>query len=93
MSEKTIKLFDQEESQSWTSEDIQKLYSELVTYDEEIKALQEAKREHLKETLSAKGIPAKEFNQAVAIIKKELDTQTLFEMTDVINEMRGDLED
>tara|TARA_B100001287_G_scaffold275838_1_gene284661 strand:+ start:1571 stop:1846 length:276 start_codon:yes stop_codon:yes gene_type:complete len=88
MSETTIKLFE-EESQSWTDDDIRKLYRELVTYDEEIKALQEAKRDHLKETLKAKGIPAKEFGQAVAIIKKELDTETLFEMTDVINEMRG----
>lgn len=91
MSDTTIKLFD-EESQAWSSEDVQKLYRELVTYDEEIKALQEAKRDHLKETLKAKGIPAKEFNQAVAIIKKELDTETLFEMTDVINEMRGSSE-
>jgi len=90
-----IKLFenqtsDSEAGASWTTEDVQKLCQELATYDEEIKALQESKREHLNETLKAKGIPAKEFKQAVQIMKKELDTETLFEMTDIMTEMKGD---
>ena len=87
-----IKLFEtekKEEASSWTTNDVRECVKQLNTYDEEIKALQEAKRDWLKDFLEKKNIPSKEFRQAVQIMKKELDKETLFEMTEIISEMMG----
>jgi hypothetical protein len=89
-----IKLFETEDSKeetvsAWSTDDVRECVKTLFTYDEEIKALQDSKREWLKEFLEQKNIPKKEFSQAVQIMKKELDTDALFEMTDIIREMKG----
>ena len=85
-----IKLFETEKEEAGTAiDDVKECVRQLNTYDEEIKALQESKREWLKEFLKRKNIPAKEFRQAVQIMKKELDKETLFEMTEIISEMMG----
>lgn len=84
-----IKLFENEKTEeSWTMDDVREYVKTYFTYEEEIKALQESKREWSKEFLDKKGIPKKELSQAIQIIKKELDTETLFEMTGIITDMK-----
>ena len=84
-----IKLFDDEKTEEqWTMNDVKEYVKTYFTYEEEIKALQESKREWSKDFLERKGIPKKELAQAIQILKKELDTETLFEMTDVISDMK-----
>mgnify|MGYP001294883102 CR=1 FL=1 len=84
-----IKLFDENKTEEqWTMNDVKEYVKTYFTYEEEIKALQESKREWSKDFLEQKNIPKKELAQAIQIMKKELDTETLFEMTGVISEMK-----
>jgi len=82
-----IKLFDdpkEKQKDQWTMEDVKEYVKTLMTYEEEISALQESKREWSKEFLDKKDIPKKELTQAIQIMKKELNTDTIFDMTSAI---------
>ena len=85
------KLFEQEEdttaaNQAWNIEDIKSYVKQYMVYEEEIKTLQESKREWSKEFIEKKNLPKKELAQALLIVKRDLDKEVI---TEIIENIEG----
>ena len=88
-----IKLFESEDStteEAWTMEDVVSYVKQYLVYEEEIKALQESRREWSKEFLEEKNIPKKELTQAIAIVKKDLNFDVLTDIHTNISKVFDD---
>lgn len=70
--------------EAWSMQDVIKYVEQLIVYDEEIKLLQEAKRDWSKDYLENHPIPKKELAVAIAMAKKNLDAEVVSEMHDEI---------
>jgi len=75
---------ENETQEAWSMDDVIKYVQELMVYEEEIKVLQEAKREWSKEYLEDHPIPKKELAIAIAMAKKNLDADVVSDMHDEI---------
>lgn len=87
------KLFEQEEetsNQAWNIEDIKSYVKQFMVYEEEIKALQESKREWSKEFIEKNNLPKKELSQALMIVKRDLDKEVISEIIDTIEDIFTD---
>jgi len=82
MENETIKT--EQEVRAWTMDDVVKYVEQLVVYEEEIKLIQEAKKDWSKEFLNDHPIPKKELAAALAIAKKNLDADIVSDMYDGI---------
>lgn len=70
--------------EAWSMDDVVKYVEQLMVYEEEVKLLQEAKREWSKEYLEDHPIPKKELSVAIAMAKKNLDADVVSEMHEEI---------
>ena len=87
------KLFEQEEgtsNQAWNIEDIKSYVKQYMVYEEEIKTLQESKREWSKEFIEKNNLPKKELSQALTIVKRDLDKEVISEIIDTIEDIFTD---
>ena len=87
------KLFEEEEStsnQAWNIEDIKSYVKQYMVYEEEIKTLQESKREWSKEFIEKNNLPKKELSQALMIVKRDLDKEVISEIIDTIEDIFTD---
>lgn len=74
----------EETGSSWKMEDVIRYVKELMVYDEQIKILQEAKRDWSKEFIEECSIPKKELATALAMVKKNLDADAVDAMYEEI---------
>ena len=87
------KLFEEEESasnQAWNIEDIKSYVKQYMVYEEEIKTLQESKREWSKDFIEKNNLPKKELSQALMIVKRDLDKEVISEIIDTIEDIFTD---
>lgn len=83
------KLFEEEtdSSQAWSIEDVKSYVRQYMVYEEEIKTLQESKREWSKEFIEKKNLPKKELAQALLIVKRDLDKEVISDIIDTIEDI------
>jgi hypothetical protein len=71
----------------WDMEDAKEYVKVYMTYELQIKDLQESRREWSKDFLDEKGLPKKELSTALSAAKKELDIEVVSEIFNNIAEM------
>mgnify|MGYP003977331503 FL=1 len=71
----------------WDMEDAKEYVKVYMTYEMQIKDLQESRREWSKDFLDEKGLPKKELSTALSAAKKELDMDVVSEIFNNITEM------
>ena len=85
-----VRIFNENESQedqnsSWSMDDVKEYVKTYMTYDLQIKDLQESRREWSADFIKDKSLPKKELAQALSTAKKELDMEIVNEIYDNIN--------
>ena len=85
-----VRIFNENESQedqnsSWSMDDVKEYVKTYMTYDLQIKDLQESRREWSADFIKDKSLPKKELAQALSTAKKELDMEIVDEIYDNIN--------
>ena len=75
-----VRIFDEgeadnQESQdsAWCMNDVKEYVKTYMVYDQQIKDLQESRREWSADVIKQKNLPKKELSQALSAAKKELD--------------------
>tara|TARA_B100000427_G_scaffold304066_1_gene289008 strand:+ start:273 stop:548 length:276 start_codon:yes stop_codon:yes gene_type:complete len=84
-----VRIFNENESQddqnsSWSMDDVKEYVKTYMTYDVQIKDLQESRREWSADFIKDKSLPKKELAQALSTAKKELDMEIVNEIYDNI---------
>jgi hypothetical protein len=74
---------------SWKMSDVITYVKELMVYEEQIKILQDSKREWSKEFLEENHIPKKELAVALSIVRKDLDADAIDAMYEEIKMLAG----
>ena len=74
----------QEENTTWSIEDVKDYVNQYMIYEQQIKDLQDSRREWSADFLKAKSIPKKELTQAVRVARQELDMEVVNEIYDNI---------
>ena len=87
-----VRIFNENESQedqnsSWSMDDVKEYVKTYMTYDLQIKDLQESRREWSADYIKSKSLPKKELAQALSSAKKELDMDVVNEIYDNINSL------
>ena len=85
-----VRIFNENESQedqnsSWSMDDVKEYVKTYMTYDLQIKDLQESRREWSADFIKDKSLPKKELAQALSTAKQELDMEIVNEIYDNIN--------
>lgn len=85
-----VKIFNESDSQedqnsSWSMDDVKEYVKVYMTYDLQIKDLQESRREWSADFIKNKSLPKKELAQALSTAKKELDMEIVNEIYDNIS--------
>ncbi len=86
----TVRIFNESDSQddqnsSWSMDDVKEYVKTYMTYDIQIKDLQESRREWSADYIKNKSLPKKELAQALSTAKKELDMEVVNEIYDNIS--------
>lgn len=85
----SLKIFNENDSAedqntSWSMDDVKEYVKTYMTYDLQIKDLQESRREWSADYIKQKSLPKKELAQALSSAKKELDMEVVNEIYDNI---------
>ena len=86
----TVRIFNESENQedqnsSWSMDDVKEYVKTYMTYDIQIKDLQESRREWSADYIKNKSLPKKELAQALSTAKKELDMDVVNEIYDNVS--------
>tara|TARA_A100001011_G_scaffold387004_1_gene464018 strand:+ start:887 stop:1162 length:276 start_codon:yes stop_codon:yes gene_type:complete len=83
-----VRIFDESENEneqtSWNLEDVKEYVKTYLTYELQIKDLQESRREWSSDFIKNKNLPKKELTQALSTAKKDLDMDVVNEIYDNI---------
>tara|TARA_B100000131_G_scaffold322863_1_gene378453 strand:- start:9063 stop:9335 length:273 start_codon:yes stop_codon:yes gene_type:complete len=82
-----VRIFDESEGSeqtTWDLEDVKEYVKTYLTYELQIKDLQESRREWSVDFISSKNLPKKELAQALSTAKKDLDMDIVNEIYDNI---------
>ena len=85
-----VKIFNDDEAgeeTTWSMEDVKDYVKQFMTYEFQIKDLQEARRDWSKDFIERKNIPKKELSQALRAAKQDLDIEVIHEIFDTIKTM------
>lgn len=74
---------------TWTMDDVVNYARQYVVYEQQIKDIQESRKEWSADYLKDKGIPKKELSAAISAAKKELEMDVVQEMYENINTIFG----
>jgi hypothetical protein len=75
---------------SWDLNDAKEYAKQWIVYEQQIKDIQESRKEWSSDFLEKKNIPKKELAQAIRAIKQELDMDVVHEIYDTISPVFGD---
>jgi hypothetical protein len=84
-----VRIFNEEESEAeenttWSIEDVKDYVNQFMVYEQQIKDLQDSRREWSADFLKRKSIPKKELTQALRVARQELDMDVVNEIYDNI---------
>ena len=84
-----VRIFNEEESEAeesttWSIEDVKDYVNQFMVYEQQIKDLQDSRREWSADFLKKKSIPKKELTQALRAARQELDMDIVNEIYDNI---------
>lgn len=84
-----VRIFNDEESSedentTWSVEDVKDYVNQYMIYEQQIKDLQDSRREWSTDFLKQKSIPKKELTQALRVARQELDMDVVNEIYDNI---------
>jgi hypothetical protein len=86
-----VKIFnesdDNSENTSWSLDDVKQYVKEYMTYENQIKDLQAARREWSADFIKDKSLPKKELAQALRTAKQDIDMDVVNEIYDTIQSM------
>jgi hypothetical protein len=90
-----VKIFNEDDNAestntTWNLEDAKEYAKQWLVYEQQIKDVQESRKEWSDDFLKSKNIPKKELNQAIRAIKQELDMDVVHEIYDTISPMFGE---
>jgi hypothetical protein len=74
----------EDENTTWSVDDVKDYVSQYMVYEQQIKDLQDSRREWSADFLKRKSIPKKELTQAVRAARQELDMDVVNEIYDNI---------
>tara|TARA_Y100000310_G_scaffold340554_1_gene436703 strand:- start:423 stop:707 length:285 start_codon:yes stop_codon:yes gene_type:complete len=74
----------EDENTTWSVDDVKDYVSQYMVYEQQIKDLQDSRREWSADFLKRKSIPKKELTQAVRVARQELDMDVVNEIYDNI---------
>ena len=74
----------EDESTTWSVDDVKDYVNQYMVYEQQIKDLQDSRREWSADFLKRKSIPKKELTQAVRVARQELDMDVVNEIYDNI---------
>ena len=72
------------EERSWDLNKVKEYVQKITEYDEQIKLIQEQKREWSKEFIEEHDLPKKEIAQALSIFKKNVDIEVVTEILSTV---------
>ena len=84
-----VRIFNEEESSedentTWSVDDVKDYVNQYMVYEQQIKDLQDSRREWSADFLKQKSIPKKELTQALRVARQELDMDVVNEIYDNI---------
>jgi len=84
-----VRIFNEEEAEAeenttWSIEDVKDYVNQFMVYEQQIKDLQDSRREWSADFLKRKSIPKKELTQALRVARQELDMDVVNEIYDNI---------
>jgi len=90
-----VKIFNEDDNAestntTWNLDDAKEYAKQWLVYEQQIKDVQESRKEWSDDFLKSKNIPKKELNQAIRAIKQELDMDVVHEIYDTISPMFGE---
>jgi len=89
-----VKIFNDSNPDStqttWDLADAKEYAKQWLVYEQQLKDIQESRKEWSDDFLKSKNIPKKEINQAIRAIKQELDMDVVHEIYDIISPMFGE---
>lgn len=89
-----IKIFNDENEEStqttWELSDAKEYAKQWMVYEQQIKDIQESRKEWSDDFLKSKNIPKKELNQAIRAIKQDLDMDVVHSIYDEISPVFGE---
>jgi len=74
----------EDENTTWSVDDVKDYVNQYMVYEQQIKDLQDSRREWSADFLKRKSIPKKELTQAVRVARQELDMDVVNEIYDNI---------
>ena len=74
----------EDENTTWSVEDVKDYVNQYMVYEQQIKDLQDSRREWSADFLTRKSIPKKELTQALRVARQELDMDVVNEIYDNI---------
>lgn len=81
-----VRIFNEDETgtgaenTTWSMDDVKDYVKQFMTYELQIKDLQESRREWSADFIKAKSIPKKELTSALAVARKDLDIEVITEI-------------
>lgn len=88
-----VRIFNDSESEStqtsWDLNDAKEYAKQWLVYEQQIKDIQESRKEWSDDFLEKKSIPKKELTQAIRAIKQGLDIDVVHEIYDTISPVFG----
>jgi hypothetical protein len=89
-----IRIFNDKNEEStqttWDLADAKEYAKQWMVYEQQIKDVQESRKEWSDDFLKAKNIPKKELNQAIRAIKQDLDMDVVHSIYDEISPVFGE---
>jgi hypothetical protein len=91
---RVVKIFNDSDAEStqttWDLEDAKEYARQWLVYEQQIKDIQEARKEWSDDFIKSKNIPKKELNQAIRSVKQDIDMDVVHEIYDTISPMFGE---
>ncbi len=93
--EKVVKVYSDEQNENstettWNLDDVKDYVKQLLVYDQQIKDIQEARKEWSNGFIESKNIPKKELGHALKALKQKINLDDVNTIHDSISELFGE---
>lgn len=93
--EKVVKVYSDEQNENstettWNLDDVKDYARQFLVYEQQLKDIQEARKEWSNAFLESKNIPKKELSMALKAIKQKVNLDDVHEIHDSISNLFGE---
>jgi hypothetical protein len=92
---KIVRIYSDDQNENstettWNLDDVKEYARQFLVYEQQLKDIQEARKEWSKDFLESKNIPKKELAMALKVIKQKLNLDDVQEIHDSISDLFGE---